>query len=210
MPDSRSLTFGFCDPRKRPSDLGIFFFSLDHQNPSDISERVLEAEEGSFWSRHNLVNFAALHCLLSPSPMSPHSQSGPGIQIPRNKEVTEVQISVMNKERRVTGLRHFSSTSTAAQGPGMDAQGMHLLKSLSSESPMEKVSVRRNRLANYKLLPCVLSCFSHAQFFMTPRTVAHQAPWSMEFSRQEYWSGLPFPPPGDLPDPGMKPRSPAL
>ena len=43
-----------------------------------------------------------------------------------------------------------------------------------------------------------------------PWTVAHQAPLSMGFSRQEYWSGLPFPSPGDLPDPGIKPRSPAL
>ena len=41
-------------------------------------------------------------------------------------------------------------------------------------------------------------------------TIAHQAPPSMGFSRQEYWSGLPFPSPGDLPDPGIKPRSPAL
>ena len=40
--------------------------------------------------------------------------------------------------------------------------------------------------------------------------VAHQAPPSIGFSRQEYWSGLPFPSPGDLPDPGIKPRSPAL
>ena len=45
---------------------------------------------------------------------------------------------------------------------------------------------------------------------MTPWTVAHQAPPSMEFSRQEYWSGLPFPSPGDLPNPGMEPRSPTL
>ena len=44
----------------------------------------------------------------------------------------------------------------------------------------------------------------------TPWTVAHQAPLSMEFSRQEYWSGWPFPFTGDLPDPGIKPRSPAL
>ena len=43
-----------------------------------------------------------------------------------------------------------------------------------------------------------------------PWTVAHQAPLSMGFSRQEYWSGLPCPPPGDLPDPGIEPRSPAL
>ena len=44
----------------------------------------------------------------------------------------------------------------------------------------------------------------------TPWTVAYQASPSMGFSRQEYWSGLPFPSPGDLPDPGIKPRSPAF
>ena len=45
---------------------------------------------------------------------------------------------------------------------------------------------------------------------MTPWTVACQAPLSMGFSRQEYWSGLPCPPPGDLPDPGIEPVTPAL
>ena len=45
---------------------------------------------------------------------------------------------------------------------------------------------------------------------VTPWTVAHQAPLSMEFSMQEYWSGLPFPSPGDLPDPGIETGSPAL
>ena len=54
-----------------------------------------------------------------------------------------------------------------------------------------------------KLLSCV-------RLFATPWTVAHQAPPSMGFSRQEYWSGLPFPSPGDLPDPGIEPRSPSL
>ena len=44
----------------------------------------------------------------------------------------------------------------------------------------------------------------------TPWTIARQAPLSMGFSRQEYWSGLPFPSPGDLPDPGIEARSPAL
>ena len=44
----------------------------------------------------------------------------------------------------------------------------------------------------------------------TLRTVACQAPLSLGFSRQEYWSGLPCPPPGDLPDPGIEPRSPVL
>ena len=48
---------------------------------------------------------------------------------------------------------------------------------------------------------------SRVRLFATPRTVAHQAPLSMGFSRQESWSGLPFPSPGDLPDPGIEPRS---
>ena len=51
---------------------------------------------------------------------------------------------------------------------------------------------------------------SRVQLFATPWTVAYQAPLSMGFSRQEYWSGLPFPSPGDLPDPGIEPRSSAL
>ena len=53
-------------------------------------------------------------------------------------------------------------------------------------------------------------CDSHARLFATPRTAAHQAPLSMRFSRQGYWSGLPFPPPGDLSNPGIQPGSPAL
>ena len=54
---------------------------------------------------------------------------------------------------------------------------------------------------------CLLS---RVQLFVTPWTVARQAPLPVEFSRQEYWSELPFPPPGDLPDPGLEPESPAL
>ena len=53
-----------------------------------------------------------------------------------------------------------------------------------------------------------VNSLSHVQLFATPWTVAYQAPPSMGFSRQEYWSGLPFPSPGDLPNPGIKPRSP--
>ena len=51
---------------------------------------------------------------------------------------------------------------------------------------------------------------SHVWLFSTLWTVTHQVPLSMGFSRQEYWSGLSFPSPGDLPDPGIKPRSPIL
>ena len=49
--------------------------------------------------------------------------------------------------------------------------------------------------------------FSHVPLFSTSRTVAYQAPPSMGFSRLEYWRGLPFPPPGDIPDPGTEPMS---
>ena len=54
-----------------------------------------------------------------------------------------------------------------------------------------------------------MKSLSRVQLFVTPWTVACQAPYSMGFSSQEYWSGLPFPFPGDLPYPGTKPRSPA-
>ena len=56
---------------------------------------------------------------------------------------------------------------------------------------------------------CMLSCFRRIRLCATPQTVAHQAPLSMGFSRQEYWSGLPCPPPRNFPDPGIEPRSPA-
>ena len=58
-------------------------------------------------------------------------------------------------------------------------------------------------VSEWKSLSCV-------QIFATPQTIAHQAPPSMGFSRQEYWSGLPFPSPEDLPDTGIEPGSPAL
>ena len=57
---------------------------------------------------------------------------------------------------------------------------------------------------------CMLSCFSRVWLFATISAVAHQASLSMGFSRQEYWSGLLCPPPGDLPDPGIEPASPSL
>ena len=64
---------------------------------------------------------------------------------------------------------------------------------------------------NWTSLMCVpVHSLSRVQLFVTPCTVAHQAPLSMEFSRQKYWSGLPFPPPGDLLDPGTELVSRAL
>ena len=59
----------------------------------------------------------------------------------------------------------------------------------------------------YCMHACVLSRFSRVRLFVTPWTVARQAPLSMGFSRQECWSGLPCSPPGHLPDPGIEPSS---
>ena len=83
-----------------------------------------------------------------------------------------------------------------------------------SEKPTRQNIIKdiwQNFLKNQKQsLCCVLSHFSSVQLFVTSWTVALQAPLSRGFSRQEYWNGLPFPSPEDLPDPGIEPRSPAL
>ena len=64
------------------------------------------------------------------------------------------------------------------------------------------------------MLRCIMclhaKSLSRVQLFVTPCTVPHQAPLSMGFSRKEYWSGLPCPPPGDFPNPGIEPASPTL
>ena len=62
-----------------------------------------------------------------------------------------------------------------------------------------------SRLENESISRSLVFCL-----FVTPRNIAHQDPLSMGFSRQEYWSVFPFPPPGDLPNPGVEPRSLAL
>ena len=59
----------------------------------------------------------------------------------------------------------------------------------------------------FRTLACMLSLFGCVRLFVIPWSVARQVPLSMEFFRQEYWSGLPHPFPGDLPDPQIKPES---
>ena len=85
---------------------------------------------------------------------------------------------------------------------------------------MKKINVWRKNFFPQILTNCLsfnlvkdsvsVKSLNCVQLFVTPWTVAHQAPLSMEFFRQEYWSGLPFPSPGDLPNPGIEPGSPAL
>ena len=82
-------------------------------------------------------------------------------------------------------------------------QTSDVLVLLSSDLASWKVS----GLFTRAMLCAGLTCFSHVQLFATPWTIVHQVPLSMGFSRQEYWSGLPFPSPGDLPNPRLEPMS---
>ena len=118
--------------------------------------------------------------------------------------------------------RWFSQGS--AQGLGLTRSGQQPTPSQGSTRsfmflPPLTNSSRPSR--TYKPVRCLVSIYSpplgellasrsHVLLFVTPWTIARQAPLSMGFSRQEYQRGLPFPPPGDLPDPGMEPASPAL
>ena len=67
----------------------------------------------------------------------------------------------------------------------------------------------KDQLCISPVCTCVLSGFRCVRLLATVWTIAHRAPLSLGFSRQEYWSGLPFPSPGDLPNPGIEPKSPA-
>ena len=80
---------------------------------------------------------------------------------------------------------------------------MHLL-------PFSNPRYNENIILNVESKDAHARSLSCIWLFVTPRTVAHQAPLSIEFPWQEYWSGLLFPLPGDLPDPRLKPTSPAL
>ena len=93
------------------------------------------------------------------------------------------------------------------------AQTRTRLKRLSSSSRLcEKPHVLISMPVTWRFLISQWKCWSlsRVRLFATPWTVAHQALLSMGLSRQEYWSGLPFPSPGELPDPGIKPVSPEL
>ena len=83
------------------------------------------------------------------------------------------------------------------RNPGIEPRSPELQADSLPSEPPGKVKVKVKSLSRVRL-------------FVTPWTVAYQAPLSMRFSRQEYWSGLLFPSPGDLPDPGIEPGSPEL
>ena len=86
---------------------------------------------------------------------------------------------------------------------GLPSMGSHRVG--HDRSDLEAAAANLLKVKSEVAQSCLTLCDS-----MDCRTIAYQAPPSMGFSRQEYWSGLPFPSPGDLPDPGIEPQSPAL
>ena len=133
--------------------------------------------------------------LLSPIP--------PSIRVISNKSTLHMRwpkywsfsftISPSNEHSGLISFRMDWLDLLAVQGPLKNLLQHHSSKASVLQCSTESLKVN--------LLSCV-------RLVTTPWTVAHQAPPSMGFSRQEYWSGLPFPSPGDLPDPGIEPRSP--
>ena len=82
--------------------------------------------------------------------------------------------------------------------------------STASVVSFRDMSLKLLQLASLLILSVKVKSLSSVRLFVTPQTVTYQAPPSQGFSRQEYWSGLPFPSPADLPNPGIEPKSPAL
>ena len=84
------------------------------------------------------------------------------------------------------------------------------LKKKQNSLTLQKLQNHIKEYIVYKYTAAVVQLLGHAQLFATPWTMARQTSLFMGFPRQDYWSGLPFPSSRDLPDPGIKPRSPAF
>ena len=113
------------------------------------------------------------------------------------------------EETAAPGVSHESwCTQAAPVAFSWHLCGLGLLAWMESSLAPLKVQLLSSDslLYNYRIRLFTVQALSHVQLFVTPQTVAHQAPLSMVFSTQVYWSGLPFPSLGDLPDPGSNPH----
>ena len=106
------------------------------------------------------------------------------------------------RPRTFRGSRSAISHRRLEQTP--EQSSLKSQKSLSCKSLYELTKFSHPLVQAFLTCAHVLSCFSHVWLFATPWAVARQAPLSMGFSRPEYWSGLPCPPPMDLPNPGIE------
>ena len=139
--------------------------------------------------------------------------------------ITHLEPDILEWE--VKGALGSITTNKASGGDGIPAEKFQILKddavkvlhsicqqtwklSNGHRTGKGQFSFQSQRKAMPKNVRSEVKSLSRLRLFATPWTVTFQAPLSMGFSRQEYWSGLPFPSPGDLPNPGIEPGSPAL
>ena len=153
-------------------------------------------------------HFLALHSVYQPLYQNPSSK-------PFLSVVMGVPPSGLRCCCRETGVpRDVCRTRPAFSVVGHQPHGLFPCEGEGKTSAMETLIRLLCLFLNSRILvpsvkaACLISLFSPVRLFATPWTLAHQAPLSMGFSRQEYWSGLPCPPPGDLPNPGVEPMTP--
>ena len=111
------------------------------------------------------------------------------------------------KNLKKSGYMYMSNWFTLFYGRNWQTILNQLYPNKNFKNFFEKKKPWKKKSICVHMHVCVLSHFSRVQLFVTPWTVAHQVPLSMELSRQEYWSGLPCPPSGDLPHLGIEPVS---
>ena len=106
-------------------------------------------------------------------------------------------------------MTYQSSNTDAVRRDSPESQKFKQLSFILRKHDGEQLEICTNH-PRLSLLKVKVKSLRRVRLFATSWTVAHQTPPSMGFSRQEYWNGLPFPSPGNLPDPGIEPRSPAF
>ena len=128
---------------------------------------------------------------------------GKSIFLPRKKEKNKILLCLgsLAGDRRVSEVRYYSPY---LKGKEIEIHDTFLLNAHCLPGAVLKL------LDDTYVVTVIVQLLSHVRLSAIPLTVAYQAPPSMAFPRQEYWSGLPVPSPGDLPDPGIEPGSPAL
>ena len=120
-------------------------------------------------------------------------------------------VSAIHHHESAIGI-HMSPSSWTSLPPPTSSHSSRLSQTLDLNSLNHTANSHGLSYFTYGNVYVLMNCYllSRLQLFATPWTITHQNPLSMEFSRQEYWSGLPFPSPGNLSDPGIEPRSPTF
>ena len=171
-----------------------------------IKIRALTSKESLGWENNRLQwswifnAYKYLDYSYQATPYPPQSTAMASWGIPYDELTSE-------RKKPQAWIRSFCMvrSTTAPLWDGLESWWWNHLIYFASKEKRQKLWVNTYLCTVPKVK---VKSFSHVRLFATPWNVAHRAPPSMGFCRQEYWSGLPFPSPGDLPNPGIEPRSP--